>query len=58
MNLALRNRQLLALVLLALVTVLVLTFVLLSAVAHVDVWHGLVSWSGTVFKPDIMYPHP
>jgi hypothetical protein len=45
---ALRNKQLVALIVLALLTVLAITFVLLNAVAHVNMFHSFM-----VF----VYPH-
>jgi hypothetical protein len=39
MSIALRNKQLLALVILAFLTVLVISFFLLSAVGHIDLFH-------------------
>jgi hypothetical protein len=51
MSIALRNKQIFALIILALLTLLALTFILLTAVAHIDVWHSI----GAV--PDILFRH-
>ncbi len=53
MSIALRNKQLLALVILAFLTVLVISFVLLSAVGHVNVFHMV----GSLITPDWQYNH-
>ena len=39
MSIALRNRQLLAIILVAFLTALALSVIMLSTVAHIDVWH-------------------
>lgn len=52
MSIALRNKHVFALIVLALLTLLALTFILLSAVAHIDVWHSFIS-----LVPDAMYRH-
>jgi len=51
MSIALRNKQMLALIILAFLTVLVISAVLFGAVAHINVFHllGLV--------PNSFYPH-
>lgn len=54
MSIALRNKQIVALFILALVTVLVLATVIFSAVTHVNVWHAFLS-SGLI--PNGMYGH-
>jgi hypothetical protein len=41
MSIALRNKQLLALVILAFLTVLVISFILLTAVGHINMFHML-----------------
>jgi len=51
MSIALRNRQLLALVILAFLTVLAISFVLLSAVGHIDVLHMV----GSLLIPNFQY---
>lgn len=51
MSIALRNKQVFALIVLALLTILALTFILLTTVAHIDVWHSL-----TFLVPDAFYP--
>ena len=51
MSIALRNKQVFALIVLALLTLLALTFILLSAVAHINVWHTLS------LVPDYIFPH-
>lgn len=59
MSIALRNRQMLALIIvLAIITVLVLTLVVASAVMHTDVWH-LMHTFGSVGKlvPEASFPH-
>ena len=53
MSIALRNKQLLALVILAFLTVLVISFVLLSAVGHVNVFHMV----GSLITPDFQFGH-
>ena len=53
MSIALRNQQKIVFLVLALLTVLVLGFILLSTVAHVDVWHLLFSWGHIV--PNALY---
>ena len=50
MSIALRTQQKLVFIILALVTILALGFILVSTVAHIDVWHMLLSWG-----PRIMY---
>jgi hypothetical protein len=54
MSIALRNKQMMiiALFILALVTVLVLTSVVFSAVAHVNIWHAIISLK---LLPNAMY---
>jgi hypothetical protein len=47
MSIALRNKQLFALVILAFLTLLVISFVLLSAVGHINMSHML----GTFLRP-------
>jgi hypothetical protein len=47
MSIALRNKYLLALIIMALLTLFVLSFVMLSTVAHIDVWHSIGA----------LYPH-
>ena len=54
MSIALRNKHMIALFILALVTVLVLASIVFSAVTHVNVWHAVIS-SGLV--PDGVYHH-
>ena len=51
MSIALRNKQVFALIVLALLTLLALTFILLSSVAHINVWHSIGS-----LVPDLLYP--
>jgi hypothetical protein len=43
MSIALRNKQIIALFILALVTVLVLASIVFSAVTHVNLWHVIIS---------------
>ena len=50
MSIALRTQQKLVFIILALLTILALSFVLLSTVAHIDVWHMFLS-----VGPRIMY---
>jgi hypothetical protein len=50
MSIALRNKQVFALIVLALLTILALTFIMLSTVAHIDVWHTLS------LVPDALFP--
>ena len=52
MSIALRNKQVFTLIVLALLTLLALTFILLTAVAHIDVWHSFIS-----LVPSAMFPH-
>ena len=52
MSIALRNKQVFALIVLALLTLLALTFVMLSTVAHIDVWHSFIS-----LVPSLQFPH-
>jgi hypothetical protein len=52
MSIALRNKHVFALIVLALLTLLALTFILLSTVAHINVWHSVAS-----LIPDVMYRH-
>jgi hypothetical protein len=52
MSIALRNKQVFALIVLALLTILALTFIMLSTVAHINVWHSVIS-----LVPDYIYPH-
>ena len=52
MSIALRNKHIFALIVLALLTLLAITFILLTAVAHIDVWHTVAS-----LIPSVMYPH-
>jgi hypothetical protein len=53
MSIALRNKQMIiALFILALVTVLVLATVMFSAVAHVNIWHAIIS---SKLVPDATY---
>jgi hypothetical protein len=52
MSIALRNKHVFALIVLALLTLLALTFILLSAVAHINVWHSIIS-----LVPDVSYRH-
>ena len=49
MSIALRNKQLFALIVLALLTLAIITFVLLSTVAHINVWH--------IVQTGMAYPH-
>lgn len=51
MNIALYKSQMLAVLILALFTLVVIAFVMLSAVAHINVWHWFFS-----FTPSILYP--
>lgn len=51
MSIALRTQQKLVFIVLALLTILALSFVLLSTVAHIDVWRMLLSWGG----PQVIY---
>ena len=51
MSIALRNKQLLALVILAFLTVLAISLVLFSAVEHINVFHMV----GTLLSPDLQY---
>ncbi|MBV9616623.1 MAG: hypothetical protein JO031_14315 [Ktedonobacteraceae bacterium] len=51
MSIALRNKHLFAMIVLALLTILALTFIMLSTVAHIDVWHSISS------LPGFVYPH-
>jgi hypothetical protein len=51
MSIALRNKQLLALVILAFLTVLAISFVLLSAVGHINILHMV----GTLLSPLYSY---
>ena len=53
MSIALRNKQLLALVILAFLTVLAISFVLFSAVEHINVFHMV----GTLLTPNVYFPH-
>lgn len=55
MSLTLTRQQMLALVLLAFFTVLVLGYLVLTTVAHVDVWHMLTS--SIYLTPASMTPH-
>lgn len=55
MSLALRNKQLFALCVLALVTVIILSLVTYATVAHVNLLHMLFSWGGN--QPNMIYPH-
>ena len=57
MSIALRNRQMLAIIVLAIITILVLTLVVASAVMHTDIWH-LMHILGSVgkFVPQMSYP--
>jgi hypothetical protein len=43
MSIALRNKQMIALFILALVTVLVLATIVFAAVDHVNLWHAIIS---------------
>ncbi len=52
MSIALRNKQVFALIVLALLTLLALTFILLTTVAHINVWHTIGS-----LVPDYLFPH-
>jgi len=54
MSIALRNKQLLALVILAFLTVLAISFVLLSAIGHINMLHMV----GTLLTPLAQYHHP
>jgi hypothetical protein len=54
MSIALRNKQMIALFILALVTVLVLATIVFSAVTHVNLWHVVIS-SGLI--PASAYGH-
>jgi hypothetical protein len=54
MSIALRNKQIIALFILALVTVLVLATIVFSAVTHVNIWHAIIS-SGLI--PAAQYGH-
>jgi hypothetical protein len=53
MSIALRNKQLLALVILAFLTVLAISLVLFSVVGHIDVLHMV----GTLLRPNLQYGH-
>ena len=56
MSIALRNKQMLALLIIAILTLLAITFIVLSTMAHIDVLHLMhFTASGTV-KPSYMYP--
>jgi hypothetical protein len=52
MSIALRNKHVFALIVLALLTLLALTFILLSTVAHINVWHSMIS-----LVPDFSFRH-
>ncbi len=52
MSIALRNKQMLALIILAFLTVLVISTVLFGAVAHINVFHMISS----LLRPDGYYP--
>ena len=52
MSIALRNKQIIALFILALVTVLVLAAIVFSAVTHVNIWHAIISSN---LLPDAAY---
>lgn len=54
MSIALRTPQKLVFIVLALVTVLALSLVLLSTVAHIDVWRMLLSLGGHIV-PSALY---
>jgi hypothetical protein len=51
MSIALRNKQLLILVILAFLTVLIISFVLLGAVAHINVFHIV----GSLLGPNLYF---
>jgi len=51
MNLTLSRQQTALIIALALLTVLILTFTMLSAIAHIDVLHMILSWNAL---PDFM----
>jgi hypothetical protein len=53
MSIALRNKQMLALIILAFLTVLVISAVLFGAVAHINVFH----WIGSLIAPNYYYPN-
>jgi hypothetical protein len=53
MSIALRNKQLFAFVILAFLTVLAISFVLFSAVGHIDVLHMV----GSLLSPHFVYGH-
>lgn len=53
MSIALRNKQLLALVILAFLTVLAISFVLFSAVGHINMFHMV----GSLLTPLYQYGH-
>ncbi|GCE14447.1 hypothetical protein [Tengunoibacter tsumagoiensis] len=52
MNIALRNRQMFALIVVALLTLLVIAFVLLSTAAHINLWHSV-----GLLLPKFVYPY-
>lgn len=53
MSIALRNKQLLALVILAFLTILAISLVLFSAVGHIDLFHMV----GSLLHPNVYFPH-
>ncbi len=52
MNIALHKPQMLTLLVLAFFTIIVVTFVMLSAVAHTNMWHWFLSSA-----PAILFPY-
>jgi len=52
MSIALRNKQLLALIVLAILTVFAIASVVLGAVFHINVWHMM-----TQMAPNIVFPY-